>query len=127
MTARFWWALSVAALLIFSVIFSQVLLEKSATDLANSADAICELLGAEKTDEGTDKLELLIRKFHSKKWVFLVFVNDLRIYELNRSLSRAQELAKEGEWSPALEALSDFASVLREVSETHRPTVTNIF
>ena len=115
-----------AALLIF-VILSQAFLEQVATDLVDSAEEICELLRREDTEEGEMRLADLLRRFRSDKGMLFLLVNDQRVYELNRSLLRAQTLAEEGEWSPSLEALSDFVSVLREISQTHRPTLTNIF
>ena len=117
----------VAVLLLIFVILSQVFLEQVATDLVDSAEEICELLRTEDTEEGEKRLADLLRRFRSDKGMLFLLVNDQRVYELNRSLLRAQTLAEEGEWSPSLEALSDFVSVLREISQTHRPTLTNIF
>ena len=42
------------------------------------------------------------------------------------SLSEIISFCREGDLSPALEALSDLAATLRELAETHRPTWENI-
>ena len=127
MKTRLIWTACAALVLLVFVISSQLFLERVATNLVDSAEEICGLLATESTEEGERKLEDLLRRFRNDKWVFFIFVNDDRVYELNRSLTRAQALAEEGEWSPSLEALSDFVSVLREIAQTHRPNLTNIF
>ena len=127
MKTRLIWTACAALVLLVFVISSQLFLERVATNLVDSAEEICGLLATESTEEGERKLEDLLRRFRNDKWVFFIFVNDVRVYELNRSLTRAQALAEEGEWSPSLEALSDFVSVLREIGQTHRPNLTNIF
>ena len=127
MNRRFIAALAVAAVLIFAVFLGQVKLYRTASDLADRADAICALLGDERLEEGQRELTTLFQSFSGKKTFFLFFVNDARFHEILRSLERACRLVEENDPSPALEALSDFSSALREVSRTHVPTLGNIF
>ena len=119
-------AAAVAVLLIFLVFFGQQYLHGIATDLADFADGMSELLSDEKGDEGVCSLATLEERFLQKKPWLLFFWNDTRIHEVQRALSRARRLAEEGDWSPALEALSDFSASLRELAATYRPTAENI-
>ncbi len=127
MTSRFISALTVALLLISFVTVGQISLGRTAEDLATQADAVCDALSDETTmGEGLRLLDELIAEFDRRRPILGVFVNDARIHEIQRGLSRAKELAEEGDVSPVLEALTDLSKTLKELSETHRATWENI-
>lgn len=127
MNGRFLVALAVAGVLIFGVTFGQIKLNRVAEDLAAQSDTVCEAFGREETAVGLQALDRLTSSFTEKKSFLLFFANDARVHEILRSLERARRLAEENDLSPALEALSDFSSSLRELSRTHVPTLGNIF
>ena len=56
-----------AVLLLFGVVFGQILLYNISADLADSAEEICALIGDEKTEEGLDKLKDLSDCFYRRK------------------------------------------------------------
>lgn len=114
------------AVLLSGVIFGQITLHNIATDLADNADAVCLLFSEKNEKDGIVELEKLAKLFDRRKKVLLLFLNDARVHELHRSVTRSLRLAKTQEWSPALEALSDFAAAMRELAETHHPTTENI-
>ena len=127
MTSRFISALTVALLLISFVTVGQISLGRTAEDLATQADTVCDALSDETTmGEGLRLLDELISEFDRRRPILCVFVNDARIHEIQRGLSRAKELTEEGDVSPALEALTDLSKTLKELSETHRATWENI-
>ncbi|MBO5213442.1 MAG: DUF4363 family protein [Clostridia bacterium] len=127
MTSRFISALTVALLLISFVTVGQISLGRTAEDLATQADTVCDALSDETTmGEGLRLLDELISEFDRRRPILGVFVNDARIHEIQRGLSRAKELTEEGDVSPALEALTDLSKTLKELSETHRATWENI-
>lgn len=127
MISRFLSALGVAVALLFFVSVGQISLGRVAEDLAGQADEVCDVLSEEsREEEGLELLDELISDFEHHRPFLGVFVNDARIHEIQRALSRADQLAKEGDVSPALEALSDLSRTLKELSETHRPTWENI-
>lgn len=127
MMSRFFSALAVAVFLISFVTVGQVSLGRTAEDLAKQADEVCDALSDEnKKEDGLRLLDELISEFDRRRPVLGVFVNDARIHEIQRGLSRAKQLAEEGDVSPVLEALSDLSKTLKELSETHRPTWENI-
>ena len=115
-----------AVLLLLSVVFGQIYLHNVLTNIAQRADAACVLLAEKKEAEGEEAIRSLVTAFEEKKKVLLLFLNDARIHELHRSALRSLRLAEIGEFSPALEALSDFAAAVRELSDTHHPTAENI-
>lgn len=124
---RFIAAISAAVLLVSFVFFGQSRLAKTTGELAEKAETVCDALSSEDSQqEGLRMLEEFISDFSRHKPLISVFVNDARIHEIQRALSRAQELSEEGDMSPVLEALSDLAKTLRELSETHRPNWENI-
>ncbi len=127
MTWRLVAALAVAVLLIFGVIGGQTALRHVASDLADDADEVCSALAEDRSEEGMEQLQSLIHLFERRKRFLLIFVNDMKVHEIGRALSRAQQLGEEGDASPALEALSDLSASLRELSETYLPTWENIF
>lgn len=127
MISRFFAALTAAILLVGFVVVGQTCLGKVSKGLAEDSDAVCTAFSEEKTEEGKALLKDLRREFESSKGFLLLFVNDTRVHEICRALSRAERLSEEGDFSPALEALSDLAATLRELSETHRPMWENIF
>ncbi|MBO5221305.1 MAG: DUF4363 family protein [Clostridia bacterium] len=126
MNGRGFVTLAVAVILLIGVISGQILLHNISTDLADSAEEICILIGEEQTEVGGERLKALSDHFFQHKKLLLLFLNDSRIHEIQRSLARAQRLAEDGDWSPALEALSDFSTALRELAETHHPTWENV-
>ena len=127
MMSRFFSALAVAVLLIFFVTVGQISLGKTAEDLAQQTDEVCDALSDEtKKEDGLRLLDELISEFDRRRPVLGIFVNDARIHEIQRGLSRAKQLGEEGDVSPVLEALSDLSKTLKELSETHRPTWENI-
>ncbi len=127
MKSRFFCAAAAAVLLVFFVFVGQTALCRTATGLADEADEICRALSDDtRAEEGLERLSGLIRRFSDRRPLLAVFANDSRIHEIDRALSRAEELGREGDLSPALEALSDLAATLRELAETHRPTWENI-
>lgn len=127
MMSRFFSAMAVAVFLISFVTVGQISLGRTAEDLAKQADAVCDALSEEnKKEDGLRLLDELIAEFDRRRPILGVFVNDARIHEIQRGLSRAKQLAEEGDVSPVLEALSDLSKTLKELSETHRPTWENI-
>lgn len=127
MISRFIAALSAAVLLVGFVVVGQSCLGKVAKKLAEDSEGVCAAFSEDKTEEGKKLLKDLREDFESSKGFLLLFVNDARIHEIGRALSRAERLSEDGDLSPALEALSDLAATLRELSETHRPTWENVF
>lgn len=127
MKIRFFCAVAAALILVFFIFVGHASLFRAATGLADEADEICRMLSDEsRTEEGLERLPGLHRRFSDLRPFFAVFANDARIHEIDRALSRAQKLSGGGDLSPALEALSDLSSTLRELAETHRPTLENI-
>ncbi len=127
MISRFLSAMAVAVALVFFVSVGQNSLAEVAEDLAAQADKVCQALSEDMTEQqGLNLLEDLISDFNRRRPFLGIFVNDARIHEIQRALSRAQQLAGEGDASPALEALTDLSKTLKELSETHRPTWENI-
>lgn len=127
MISRFLSAMAVAFVLVFFVTVGQITLGRVAEDLAEQADEICDVLSEEsREEEGLGLLDELISDFDHHRPYLGIFVNDARIHEIQRALSRAEQLAGEGDVSPALEALSDLSKTLKELSETYRPTWENI-
>lgn len=120
-------ALVAAAGLLFFVFFTQSSLSRVCGNLAKEADAVMELLSDQSTqDEGMNRLRALSEDFEKCRPFLGIFVNDGRIHEVQRALSRGQKLGEEGDVSPVLEALADLSRTLKELSETHRPTWENI-
>ncbi len=127
MKSRFLWTMVVAALLIFFVAVGQTCLEKVADALSLQADEVCDVLSQEeKMAEGMKLLDDFIDEFENRRPFLGIFVNDARIHEIQRALSRAKQLGETGDVSPVLEALSDLSRTLKELSETHRPTWENV-
>ncbi|MBO5248732.1 MAG: DUF4363 family protein [Clostridia bacterium] len=127
MISRFLSAIGVAVALVTFVSVSQICLSRTSKDLAEQADEVCSVLSEEgREEEGLRLLEALISDFEHRRPFLGIFVNDARIHEIQRALSRAQQLAGEGDVSPALEALTDLSKTLKELSETHRPTWENV-
>lgn len=127
MKSRFFCAVAAAVILVFFVFVGQTALCRTATGLADEADEVCRALSEDsRANEGLERLSGLIRRFSGLRPFLAAFANDARIHEIDRALSRAEELGREGDFSPALEALSDLAATLRELAETHRPTWENI-
>lgn len=127
MISRFLSAVGIAVALVTFVSVSQTCLSRTSENLAKQADEVCIVLSEEGgEEEGMSLLEALISDFEHCRPFLGIFVNDARIHEIQRALSRAQQLAGEGDVSPALEALTDLSRTLKELSETHRPTWENI-
>ena len=127
MKSRLLSALSVFAVLILFITVCQISLGRFSEELAVQTDKICDALSEPgREEEGIRLLDHLISDFESHRPFFGVFVNDARIHEIQRALSRAKQLANTGDFSPALEALTDLSKTLKELSETHRPTWENI-
>lgn len=127
MMSRLLAAVSVAVVLIFFVTVAQISLGRTAENLAEQADNACNALSEEgREPEGLRLLDALISDFEKHRPFLGIFVNDARIHEIQRALFRAEQLAEEGDVSPALEALTDLSKSLKELSETHKPTWENI-
>ncbi len=127
MKSRFFIALGVAAILVLFVFFGQYSLQKVCEDLSGRADRVSDVLSEESTQaEGMELLKELTKELERRRPFLGVFVNDARIHEIQRALSRAEQLGEEGDISPVLEALADLSKTLKELSETHRPTWENI-
>lgn len=127
MKSRFLWMCAVTALLLLFVTVGQVCLGNVADALALRADEVCDVLSQEdRAEEGMELLGSFISEFEHRRPFLGIFVNDARIHEIQRALSRAEQLAETGDVSPALEALTDLSRALKELSETHRPTWENI-
>lgn len=124
---RLWVALTAFALLIGGVVWGQGGLSRVSGELAEKADRVCDALSEKSTEEeGLKLLDELIEDFASRRPFLGIFVNDARIHEIQRALSRARQLGSQGEVSPALEALVDLSKTLKELSETHSPYWENI-
>ena len=115
-----------AVILLSSVIFGQKYLHDVLTDIAESADRVCVFLAENKGLEGEAALQALLHDFERHKKVLLLFLNDVRVHELHRSVTRSLRLVEVRDFSPALEAMSDFAASLRELADTHHPTAENV-
>lgn len=127
MKSRFFWMIAVASVLILFVVVGQTCLEQVANALSSEADEVCDILSQEeKMAEGMKLLDDFIDEFERRRPVLGIFVNDARIHEIQRALSRAKQLGETGDVSPVLEALTDLSRTLKELSETHRPTWENI-
>ena len=127
MKSRFLWMTAVASVLILFVVVGQTCLEKVADALVLQADKVCDVLAQEgKEQEGMELLDAFIDEFEHRRPFLGIFVNDARIHEIQRALSRAKQLGETGDVSPVLEALTDLSRTLKELSETHRPTWENI-
>ena len=114
MISRFLSAIGVAVALVTFVSVSQICLSRTSKDLAEQADEVCSVLSEEgREEEGLRLLEALISDFEHRRPFLGIFVNDARIHEIQRALSRAQQLAGEGDVSPALEALTDLSKTLK--------------
>jgi len=126
MTLRIVILIFVGFFLVTGVIQGQCMLNRIATNLAEEAETVCRSFEKEDLVGGREKLEALTGRYAECRQVLLIFLNDVRVYEIGRSLQRARRLAEAEDLSPAMEALSDFACALRELTETHLPNWENI-
>lgn len=126
MTGRLIAAIVAAVLLVGFVFVGQTQLARASSHLAEQAESVCHALQEENIEEGLRLLGELETMFYRQKPIIALFVNDARIHEIQRALSRARQLSEEDDFSPVLEALSDLAKTLRELAETHRPNWENI-
>ena len=127
MKSRFFWMIAVATVLILFVAVGQICLEQVSDALSSQADDVCDLLSQKgREQEGMELLDAFVSEFEHRRPFLGIFVNDARIHEIQRALSRAKRLGEMGDISPAMEALTDISRSMKELSETHRPTWGNI-
>lgn len=126
MISRFLSALFAFLLLISFVIFGQHRLTAVSDELCALAREASVCYSEDRIDDGTLALSRLEEALDRHDLFLAALINDSRLHEIRRALTRAQVLSAAGDPSPVLEALADLSRTLSESAQTLLPTWANI-
>lgn len=119
-------ATAAALLLLMAVLGGQWFLNRSGQVLTELAEQTREAFSAGETEKGKQLLADLSSELESRRFFLSLLVNNSRIHELDRAISRAENLCIMGETSLVLEELADLSEALSDLSAVFRVSAENI-
>lgn len=126
MISRFLTAISAFLILVSFVIFGQHRLTSVSDELCALACEASVCYAEDRIDDGAVALSRLEEALDRHDLFLAAMINDSRLHEIRRALTRARVLSSAGDTSPVLEALADLSRTLSESAQTLLPTWANI-